>query len=191
MRENIGPRIKEARNSKGWSQTKLAKQLGFKDGNNALISRWESGKIYPEESTLTRLAALLEQPVAWFYSGGENSTEAADPEDFVGLMAAAPVERWAEVFGTNAGTALKLAYCLLAVAAGEAKTVGDAAKLASDGGLGLERDEINSFFWRLTSNSDNTSMIVLELRIMIENRKTRALLEQVMEKLERTDLANG
>ena len=48
--------IAAARKAKGWTQAQLAEQMGV---DQAVISRWESGKVHPRDETIRQLKAIL------------------------------------------------------------------------------------------------------------------------------------
>ncbi|MCX8035025.1 MAG: helix-turn-helix domain-containing protein [Candidatus Dojkabacteria bacterium] len=54
----FGDLFKEIRLNRGFSQSEIARRLGMK--NNGYISDIESGKVFPEDETLERLAPALE-----------------------------------------------------------------------------------------------------------------------------------
>lgn len=63
-RSRVGGRIAQAREAKGWSQRELARQLpGKVDGPS--VSRWETGKVYPEQY-IDALAEALDVDVSYF-----------------------------------------------------------------------------------------------------------------------------
>lgn len=70
----LGRRIKAARALAGLSQTELGELLGYKQNE---VSRWESGKRLPRRAVLDRLAAVTQQPEAFFSAELEGLLEAA------------------------------------------------------------------------------------------------------------------
>jgi transcriptional regulator with XRE-family HTH domain len=71
---NVGARIKEAREMLGLSQTALADRLG---AGERTVQAWERNERTPRMPSLTRIAVLVELPVAWFYGDGTIEREAA------------------------------------------------------------------------------------------------------------------
>ena len=53
---NIGERIKKCRQEAGWSQEKVAEQLGV---SRQSVTKWESGQSMPSTSNLFQLAKLV------------------------------------------------------------------------------------------------------------------------------------
>lgn len=68
--ERVGRRIRQAREDKGWSQSKLALEIGpTKKGqprDASTISRYERGKVMPGTDALESIAAALDVDVAYF-----------------------------------------------------------------------------------------------------------------------------
>lgn len=63
--KNINPqRLKEARLANDYTQEKLASNIGKTKG---LISKWESGKLHPDNQTLLQISDLLDVNIDWFY----------------------------------------------------------------------------------------------------------------------------
>jgi transcriptional regulator with XRE-family HTH domain len=65
--EQIGRRIRAAREAKGLSQNDLAKRLPGSVSAH-YVSRWETGYNRPSAAHLEMLAAVLDVPVAFFYA---------------------------------------------------------------------------------------------------------------------------
>lgn len=64
----VARRLKEARLRAGLSQEHLGIRAGMdKFSASARISQYEHGKHMPDLQTLTRLAAVLQMPVPYFY----------------------------------------------------------------------------------------------------------------------------
>lgn len=55
--KQIGARLKEIREAKGWTQDDLADAAGM---NRVTIAKYESGRIEPKSASLSKLAAALE-----------------------------------------------------------------------------------------------------------------------------------
>ena len=56
--KEFGGRLKELRKEKGLDQTQLASKLNL--GNQATVSRWESGNFEPDIKTLIKLADFFD-----------------------------------------------------------------------------------------------------------------------------------
>jgi transcriptional regulator with XRE-family HTH domain len=64
----VAKRLKEARIRAGISQKQLGIQAGIDDFSaSPRINQYERGKHEPDLRTLTRLASVLDVPVAYFY----------------------------------------------------------------------------------------------------------------------------
>ncbi len=64
MLNHVAQNIQRAREGRGWSQEELARRALGGRGNQAQISRYESGHNTPSLNTLSRLAIALSLPVA-------------------------------------------------------------------------------------------------------------------------------
>lgn len=65
----LGRRLKEARQQKGLSQEKLGVLAGIDEMSaSARMNQYERGKHTPDWLTVSRLASVLEVPVAYFYA---------------------------------------------------------------------------------------------------------------------------
>lgn len=71
MLNNIGARIRKARENKGISQKKLGMMLGLSD---KAISSYESGRTFPPIDTLYRIAQDLGQDIEYFISQDKNES---------------------------------------------------------------------------------------------------------------------
>jgi transcriptional regulator with XRE-family HTH domain len=72
----VAKRLKEARLQAGISQKQLGIKAGIDDFSaSARINQYERGKHMPDLQTLSRLAAVLQTPVPYFYC---QDTELAD-----------------------------------------------------------------------------------------------------------------
>ncbi|WP_085544458.1 helix-turn-helix domain-containing protein [Dethiosulfovibrio salsuginis] len=80
---SIGTRIREARNSRGWSQAKLAEKAGV---HPVTLSTWENGE-KPSLSSLEKLAVALEIPVG-FLLEGENRDVSEPTKPSTGILQA-------------------------------------------------------------------------------------------------------
>lgn len=69
---SIGERIRQARKSKGLSQTDLAQRIGV---TQPAIANWESGIHDPRRLTLAKLAEALEASLDWLAAGDRSSAE--------------------------------------------------------------------------------------------------------------------
>lgn len=68
LREELGLRIKEAREKSGLTQKALAELVGIKKG---LLWKYENGRSDPETSTLIDLAWALEVDLLWLIKGAD------------------------------------------------------------------------------------------------------------------------
>lgn len=73
MLDQLGDRIKRARELRGVSQRNLGLILGLSD---KAISAYESGRTFPPLETLFRISEELEKPMVYFLAD-ENSRESA------------------------------------------------------------------------------------------------------------------
>jgi transcriptional regulator with XRE-family HTH domain len=69
--EHIAATIKRLRTEEGWSQEKLAEQIG-EPANT--VSRWETATYKPSAEQLEKLAKLFEESIAIFFPGMERQT---------------------------------------------------------------------------------------------------------------------
>jgi transcriptional regulator with XRE-family HTH domain len=69
--EHIAGTIKQLRLGKGWSQEKLAEQIG-EPGNT--VSRWETATYKPSAEQLEKLAKLFGESITIFFPGMERQT---------------------------------------------------------------------------------------------------------------------
>lgn len=69
---SIGDRIKEARKSKGLSQSDLASRIGV---SQPAIANWESGVHDPRRLMLARLADVLDSSLDWLAAGDRSIVE--------------------------------------------------------------------------------------------------------------------
>ncbi|MBN1934382.1 MAG: helix-turn-helix transcriptional regulator [Anaerolineae bacterium] len=60
----MGQRIRQAREEKGWSQTRLADAI---ERRRASISDIENGKMVPDAVTLALMAAVFEKSIVYFF----------------------------------------------------------------------------------------------------------------------------
>ena len=63
---SIGERIRQARKSRGMSQSDLAVRVGV---SQPAIANWESGVHDPRRLTLAKLADALDAPLDWLAAG--------------------------------------------------------------------------------------------------------------------------
>ena len=66
---DIGERICELRKKAGWSQEELAVKL---EVTRQSVSKWESGRSYPDITILPQLAAVLNCSVSDFFACGDD-----------------------------------------------------------------------------------------------------------------------
>ncbi len=69
---SIGERIRQARKSRGMSQSDLAVRVGV---SQPAIANWESGVHDPRRLTLAKLADALDAPLDWLAAGDRSSAE--------------------------------------------------------------------------------------------------------------------
>ena len=74
----IGERIREARKQAGMTQGELAEKLEI---SYVGVSQWESGRRNPKESTLARIADVLDVPLGYLKGNGHMAQ--LELEDFV------------------------------------------------------------------------------------------------------------
>ena len=63
FKKRVGERIAQARDAQGWTQAQLANRLGDSIDSGS-ISRWETGRVFPEQH-LEELAAALGVDVSY------------------------------------------------------------------------------------------------------------------------------
>lgn len=63
--ESIGARLRSARDDLGWSQSRLASELGI---TQPAIADWERGEKEPSARNLARLATALSVSTDWLLS---------------------------------------------------------------------------------------------------------------------------
>lgn len=61
----IGARIREAREAKGWTRRQLAREMDGVASDNDLY-RWETGRHRPHDETLATIAKALHLPLSYF-----------------------------------------------------------------------------------------------------------------------------
>ena len=93
----IGERIAAARGAKGWSQIKLAKEVG---AAQTTISSWERGRTEPTREDVQRVASVLDVPVAHLEFEGSSNPEKFRTVPVVGYVGAAAV---AHYYGSGQG----------------------------------------------------------------------------------------
>lgn len=71
LTDNLGGRLRAARNAVGLSQASLAEQLGV--GRKTIIA-WEENSREPRANRLTTLAGILGVSLVWLMSGQSNGT---------------------------------------------------------------------------------------------------------------------
>jgi transcriptional regulator with XRE-family HTH domain len=86
----IGVNIRQAREQRGWLQRQLANKL---DMNAQHLSDWERGSYRPNDENLLRLAEVLEQSMAWFYTDHSAEQVARGLDD----EAARALRVWADI----------------------------------------------------------------------------------------------
>jgi len=69
---SIGERIRQARKSRGLSQSDLAQRIGV---SQPAIANWESGLHDPRRLMLAKLGAALEYPLDWLAAGDRSVAE--------------------------------------------------------------------------------------------------------------------
>lgn len=69
---SIGERIREARKTRGMSQSDLAARIGV---SQPAIANWESGVHDPRRLTLAKLSDALDAPMDWLAAGDRSSAE--------------------------------------------------------------------------------------------------------------------
>lgn len=93
-RARVGERIEQAREAKGWTQRELADALpGKVDGPS--VSRWERGKVYPEQY-LDHLARALDKDVSYFLAP-EPDKNGTTPDPFEPKKTAGNDERFDQI----------------------------------------------------------------------------------------------
>ncbi|PWW01172.1 helix-turn-helix protein [Paenibacillus cellulosilyticus] len=77
----MGRRLKESREKKGYKQNRIAKLLGI---HNSTLAKYESGEREPDLNTITSLSEMYEVPVNYLISGEVEPTDSPllniDPE---------------------------------------------------------------------------------------------------------------
>ncbi|MDE6200759.1 MAG: helix-turn-helix domain-containing protein [Clostridiales bacterium] len=70
----INEKISALRKSNNMTQAELGTKLNV---TFQAVSKWESGKSYPDFETLSKMAKIFGVPISYFEEGGENVTETA------------------------------------------------------------------------------------------------------------------
>ncbi|MDE5592667.1 MAG: helix-turn-helix domain-containing protein [Clostridiales bacterium] len=70
----INEKISALRKSNNMTQAELGAKLNV---TFQAVSKWESGKSYPDFETLSKMAKIFGVPISYFEEGGENVTETA------------------------------------------------------------------------------------------------------------------
>lgn len=102
-------RARRARLAKGWSQRELAERLRI---TPAAVSQYENGHTRPSPDVLSRMASLLEFPLAYFTAGRRAIEDAESGWNFRSL--AATTKRQRDRAGTLAAHVWEVAACLSA-----------------------------------------------------------------------------
>ena len=66
--ELVGRNLGRGRESRGLSKGELARRMGV---DRRVITRWESGAHVPQRANLQRLALILNVPLSYFLSDGD------------------------------------------------------------------------------------------------------------------------
>ena len=74
--QKTGEFISDLRKKHGWTQSELAEQIGVTD---KAVSRWETGRGFPDVSCLTALADVLEVSVSELIRGERIELEGKKP----------------------------------------------------------------------------------------------------------------
>jgi transcriptional regulator with XRE-family HTH domain len=69
MKEDLGLRLKTARQRCGFSQTKLAEKVGINQNN---IAQYEAGKALPKLETIVKFSQILGCSIEWLITGNES-----------------------------------------------------------------------------------------------------------------------
>lgn len=69
----MGLRIRDARREKGWTQDRLASEVGV---SRSAVAQWETGRAGQVTTNLTRIAAVLEVGVEHLMYGDDKRTPA-------------------------------------------------------------------------------------------------------------------
>ena len=94
--EEIGQRIRQAREALGWSQTQLGAKLGV---SHISVGRWERGVMLPSRKRMKELAKVLGHSEQWFMGESEAKNEELVSEEDVMPLARAPtdIEDWRKI----------------------------------------------------------------------------------------------
>lgn len=75
QQRELGRRIRDAREAKGWLQKDLARACHVEP---VTVSRWERGVTAPDLNTIERIAAALDQPITYLVSSTRTPAAALD-----------------------------------------------------------------------------------------------------------------
>lgn len=112
--QKTGRFISELRKAQGWTQKELAERVGVTD---KAVSRWETGRGFPDVSSLPVLAELLGVSVTELVQGERLELDGKKPAEIMQSFDRTVVDTL-ELSRKNAGRALTAAALLLAGAAG-------------------------------------------------------------------------
>jgi transcriptional regulator with XRE-family HTH domain len=76
MNNDFGKQLKQYRNRKGWSHSKLLEELkeeGYDFWSKSTVSKWEHGKLQPNENVIETLEEILETPEGLLLSSSGHS----------------------------------------------------------------------------------------------------------------------
>ena len=89
----VGPRIREARSSKGWKQKHLAAEVRVEP---ITVSRWERGATTPDFDALALISEATGRPLSYFVGDDQPATSAPELADAVDRIEAAAARIAAE-----------------------------------------------------------------------------------------------
>lgn len=86
FKEEFGERIRILRESKGWSQTRLAEELGLSNESRQTISKWETGATSPSLENIINMCEKLECDVGHLFGEYDcKKRQAEDVQELTGL----------------------------------------------------------------------------------------------------------
>ena len=86
FKKAVGERVKAIRNSKKWTQQKLAEELGLSNESRQTVYKWEKGITLPTHETLLKLCQLFDCDIGYLFCEYDCKTrEATDIQEVTGL----------------------------------------------------------------------------------------------------------
>lgn len=86
FKEEVGKRIKALRESRGWTQQRLAEELKLSNDSRQTVNKWEHGTTPPTLKNLLKLCQLFDCDIGYLFCEYDCKTrEATDIQEVTGL----------------------------------------------------------------------------------------------------------